>query len=367
MEKIIIYGVSTSAYNIFYLLKSFDITPFCFVVTQKRREQNNIEGIPIYQADECLPQYPEMLVLMAVLRQDYQEVESYVKSLGIKKCLPAGLDSDVDMQLRKAYFRKYSGRAFIEFNQLESSSLINEKDKSFKVFMVKNHKDKKIMPISGKQEEWIIPIQAGASNTHLSLAQVKDNEGLDNISDQNHNYCELSAAYWIWKNITFDYIGLCHYRRKFVLSKEKIRAFIENDYDMIVPYPGFYAPNTKTGYLKVEPNNLFFLCDWEYMMEAIELLYPKYRKTAIQFEEGKYFIHYNMLIAKKEIYDTWCEFLFSVLGYVEKKYQQKEIKRADRYLGYLGEALTSIFVFYHQEYNIVYADIDFFEEDREWK
>lgn len=63
MEKIIIYGASTSVYNIFYLLKSFDITPFCFVITKKGKNQHDIEGIPIYQADKCLPKYPEALVL----------------------------------------------------------------------------------------------------------------------------------------------------------------------------------------------------------------------------------------------------------------------------------------------------------------
>lgn len=362
METIIIYGASTSAYNIFYLLKSFNIAPLCFVVTEKYEQQNEIEGIPIYQADICLPKYLEALVLMAVLYQDYQKVEEYIRSFGIKKYLQAGLDSDVDLQLRKAYFRKCYKEKFLELNKLRWDSFKNIKyDKIFKVFMVKNHKDKKVKILSDKQEEWIIPIQAGASNTQLSLAQIKDNEGEDNISEQNCNYCELSAAYWIWKNITYDYIGLCHYRRKFILSKTMIQTFIEGSYDIIVPYPGFYAPDTKSAYLKVKPDNIYFLSDWEYMMEAIEILYPEYMKSAIKFEEGHYFIHYNMLIAKREIYYIWCEFLFSILKYIEKKYQKEE--RKDRYLGYLGEALTSIFIFYHQEYNIVYADISFIGED----
>lgn len=359
---IIVYGASTSAYNIFYLLRSFDITPFCFVVAKKDEGgQHEIEGIPIYQADQCLPKYPNALILMAVLRQNYQEVETYVKSLGIKKCLPAGLDSDVDMQLRKAYFRKNNRENFMELDKWKSDSFVHNKDKTLKIFMVKNHKDKKLISVREEREEWLIPIQAGASNTELSLAQIKDNKGYDNISSRNNNYCELSAAYWIWKNVTTDYIGICHYRRKFVLSDVMIDAFIENDYDVIVPYPGFYAPDTKTAYLKVKPENLFFLSDWEYMMDAIAVLYPEYRNIARQFEKGYFFIHYNMLIAKKEIYYAWCEFWFSILEYVEELYNQKGEKRDDRYLGFLGEALTSLFIFYHQEYKIAYADISFIE------
>ena len=58
-----------------------------------------------------------------------------------------------------------------------------------------------------------IPIQVGAS-LHENLGYKVDSDG-DNISYKNPNYCELTALYYMWKNLDDDIIGLTHYRRYF--------------------------------------------------------------------------------------------------------------------------------------------------------
>ena len=59
-------------------------------------------------------------------------------------------------------------------------------------------------------------IHVGAS-LHPNIAinnAVKDNDNIDNISNRNGIYCELTGLYHIWKNIhNVDYVGLVHYRR----------------------------------------------------------------------------------------------------------------------------------------------------------
>ena len=62
--------------------------------------------------------------------------------------------------------------------------------------------------------ELFIPVQVGATFAKQELGIQKDSEG-DNISCYNPYCCELSATYWLWKNVEADYYGLCHYRRFF--------------------------------------------------------------------------------------------------------------------------------------------------------
>ena len=74
------------------------------------------------------------------------------------------------------------------------------------------------------------PIQVGAQGKDpISYSQVgisertgdiiRDDCG-ENISQKNPYYCELTATYYIWKNITADVVGLCHYRRYFAFDKQ---------------------------------------------------------------------------------------------------------------------------------------------------
>ena len=59
----------------------------------------------------------------------------------------------------------------------------------------------------------LIPVQVGTELTNARYERMEyDNNG-DNISAKNPQYCELTAQYWAWKNVTCDYYGFFHYRR----------------------------------------------------------------------------------------------------------------------------------------------------------
>jgi len=361
MRKIIIYGASTSALNILHLLKSQDIVPYCFVVSKLEGNPAEVENIPVYVAEENLPMNRDAFVLMAIPQEACREVGKKLEEIGVLNYLPAGLDSWVDVFLRKRYF--------LQNNFMKNTDLLVESDyenanrnvekTDVIVYKVKHHRDKVVKDIV--DEGYISSVQAGAENTELRIANNADNVG-EHISERNCNYSELTALYWVWKNCKLkEYVGLCHYRRKFRLKEHDIQNAIQSEYDMIVPLPGLYMPNTKEAFIQMKKGNPLFVKDWEYMMEGIEKCCPEYMDTARAVESGFVFYHYNMLIARKEIFCEWCKFLFDVLFCVEDVYKKIGIVRNDRYLGYLAEVLTTIYIMHHQEYKKAYSDLIFLE------
>ncbi len=58
------------------------------------------------------------------------------------------------------------------------------------------------------------PIQVGKEKATHQLNMIGDNTG-DHISSLNPYFCELTAQYWVWKNVRADHVGFCHYRRFF--------------------------------------------------------------------------------------------------------------------------------------------------------
>src|SRR5699024_57674 len=94
-----------------------------------------------------------------------------------------------------------------------------------------------------------LPIQSGTELSNSELGFQKDNVG-DNISSKNPYYCELTALYWLWKNVNADYKGLVHYRRHFsnkkasnmfttgkfkdVLDEQTLNQLLKNN-DIILP------------------------------------------------------------------------------------------------------------------------------------
>lgn len=176
------------------------------------------------------------------------------------------------------------------------------------------------------------------------IEYVPDDTG-DNISTKNKSFCELTGLYWLWKNHTCDIIGVCHYRRFFLqnnrmLTKEYIEKTLE-EYDIIIP-SNLYAngDSTRNQYALNHIIDDFDICG-----EIIREKYPEYTQAFDVMQNCPLMNCYNMLIARKEVFDEYCSWLFDILFEVEKRNDLTgRDTQQQRVFGYLSERLLKVWL-----------------------
>lgn len=268
--------------------------------------------------------------------------------------------NEVENELMEAYYSGLMGYTTVQ-NLLTTDIIRAVSSSAVQVFQVKSHMDKPLREQQGVPAVrnsilpgYIIPIQAGAALTARSVADLKDNTG-DNISSKNSNYCELTITYYAWKHSRVAYKGICHYRRIFDISDEQMKRLVElgDKWDVILPYPSVYYPDISREHIRYVSES-----DWNAMLQALRETAPEYLEV---YEKGvrsgeRFFNNFNMLIARQEVFDDYCRFLFRVLRRTEELTTPKGSERADRFAGYLGENLTTLYFLKNRErLRIVYA------------
>lgn len=225
------------------------------------------------------------------------------------------------------------------------------------------------------QNDVVIPIlvgKAAGNRGDEGLFSVDDNQG-ESISDKNPFYCELTATYWIWKNIKADYVGLFHYRRylnfvddvtkefagtpdilqKYGISKPNL-AKIFASYDVVVPRACDVKKAAPSLYEYYKSAHI--ASDMDKVLDIIGSLYPAQRQIAEKcWKEASTFYVCNIIIAKKQIFDEYARWLFSILFELEKQIG-KDVPKRDSYqqrvYGFLAERMTGIFLAVHPELKI---------------
>lgn len=258
-------------------------------------------------------------------------------------------DSDMDNELKKAYFKKQFATEQREF------SLINEA-KSVIVYMAKNIVDKPLKNYSSNLSSHVIPIQVGAALTDKKITDLTDDVG-DNISNRNRHYSETTALYWMWKNAEADYLGLCHYRRLWK-DLDAIVDKLQNDViDVVLPLPTWVEPSVMEGHLKHYTPRV-----WEVMMDVLRRKSPEYHEAAQKIYAGNIFYACNMLIAKRYVLNQLCTWMFPMVMEVEALVGDLPDSYHNRYCGFCTEQLITLYFLYNkQNHRIAHAEKIFIE------
>lgn len=193
-------------------------------------------------------------------------------------------------------------------------------------------------------------IQVGASlNEHFGY--LTDANG-DNISHKNPNYCELTALYYVWKNVKPDdnIVGLVHYRRFFyvklfsinkknILTAEQAKNYL-NKYDIILPKLSYFSTSVETQYSKAH-----YKKDLEVCREIIKIKTPEYLPSFDKVMHRRHMFLCNMFIMRYKDFCKYMNWLFNILEEAEQKIDfEKYDKYNQRVFGFLSERLFNVWL-----------------------
>lgn len=204
------------------------------------------------------------------------------------------------------------------------------------------------------EDSMYLPLHVGKELSSLTLPWAGDNTG-DHISSKNPNFCELTALYWAWKNLDADVIGLSHYRRHFTLNKPGL--FCKNKFSRVLKSSDVERLITTSSVLLPKPRNYVIETNYSQFVHAhpaeslaltkkiMEEKHPDYADYFEPVMKRTTAHRFNMLIMKKEIFDSYCSWLFDILFELEKRL---DISSYDTYnqriFGFVSERLLDIFI-----------------------
>lgn len=343
--RLAIYGAQGMAFGAYKAIKELfpEQEILCFIVSEMGMNPPVLGDVPVMEFHDFLAKVPQgemddIEVLIGAPENVMQDIEKILKRAGIHNyvCLDSCRWADM----------------------IGNASLHSGKHLPLKAYVVgcsraKLHVFKTVhfhdrpLKTQYREPEYISVLQVGADNSPKNCVGFKDYEG-DNISEKNGNYSELTGLYWIWKNYLrtredHDYYGLVHYRRLLDLSEDDILRLKDNDIDAVLPYPMPYSPN-------IEVHHRRYLTDgeWTSVLNVLHELCPEYAKAFEDILEQEYLYNYNIILAKRKVLEEYCAWLFPILFRIEEMNDPEGKKAPNRYIGYVGENLETLYFMYHK-------------------
>lgn len=240
-----------------------------------------------------------------------------------------------------------------------------------------------------------IPVRCGAVyDDREGIAMLGDDTG-DNISEKRMSYCELTVQYWAWKNVKADYYGICGSQQYFVFESDSWRIDRDKRRDAIIREPQLnqkclekyglknvdraikkiktaaivlqkeqYYPCNNLNRFKEDRSKVCFE-DVNKCKIALLELYPQMAQFMKDYLESNVAIANYSFIMRKDIFEEYSEFLFSVLQAAAKNIDTEKytLENQDTYkelatilLGVFLRAKRAEGVSVEEEYIVEFTD-----------
>lgn len=353
--RIIVYGAKSLAVGMATAIKELYgmCELLCFAVTSAEDNPKSLLGLPVIEIGilaKSIKEKENVNVLICTPEDVHPQIRETLEQHGFYKFVC--MDSVKESVLMEQYFEKTG-----KFKSIHSL-WAGRKKTSIQVFSARSHNDRELNNQYGKPE-WLRDIQVGADLAESRICRYRDNIG-ENISYKNVNYCELTALYWVWRNLLSgsamecggneeneekkEYYGLFHYRRRLDIRDDDLLRLGSNHVDAVLQFPTIHEPDIGEHHMRYIQNR-----DWDAVRYALEELQPEYAGAFPDILKQPYFYNYNMVVAKREVLGHYCSWLFPVLERTEELSNPKGWERADRYIGYIAESLMTLYFLYHRE------------------
>lgn len=348
-----------------YLTKIYpDVNIRAFLVDNDEENPDIVDGIPVIRLGRKgeMPGCdfgPEDRVYIGTKGVAHPAVTEHLSQVGFEDIVPVTVE--LDMKLRNEYLAKLFAKMGSSFEKIDSYKSGAQKDgtgtdssRGLSLYVVSSAFDQ-VLQEKHELRNFEQVIQVGCSLTDKRIdGAVYDDDG-DNISNRNAQFCELTALYWIWKNAADDFVGIEHYRRFFLIENDLVDVMSTNNIDVILPTPLCVMPSLGENYtLRHEPK------PYKDMLDILKRRDPDEYEPALSFFSQGIYSPCNMLIARKDVYDRLCEWMFPILFEVAEMNGAFPDRYQNRYPGFLSERLISLFFEIHRdEYKVVYADKNF--------
>ncbi|MDR3051957.1 MAG: DUF4422 domain-containing protein [Oscillospiraceae bacterium] len=200
------------------------------------------------------------------------------------------------------------------------------------------------------QDPLYTPVQAGAFGKE-SLGWQRDDAG-EHISQKNETYCELTALYWMWKNVDADIYGLAHYRRYLAVGRplldkhcqpltEKQILHRMREVDILLPKKRHYWIETNES----QYVHAHHAADLAATKAALAEVCPEALPAWACVMKRRSGHRFNLFLMRKARFHEYCAWLFPILFQVEAGLDIAAYSPRDRRVfGYLSERLLDVWL-----------------------